>query len=206
MVLLYITKFSSIGVIQFFISSINIEEHLLPHSLRNSRVRLCATLWTETYQAPLSMRVLRARILEWLVELSSRGFSQPRDWTLVSGISGRFFTTEPPGKSLCAICEIKMQHYSSKWLCRWPAAFIKSLYFLQWRRCHYYPIVFISELSVLFYCLFYQLRCQYIIVLIKNIYIIFQYLVSMHCHISLWSSLRLHHYSCMFTSPPEFSV
>ena len=30
---------------------------------------------------------------------SSRGSSQPRDWTQVSCIAGGFFTSEPPGKS-----------------------------------------------------------------------------------------------------------
>ena len=45
--------------------------------------------------------VLQARILEWAAISSSRGSSQPRDRTHVSCGScttGRFFTTEPPGK------------------------------------------------------------------------------------------------------------
>ena len=44
----------------------------------------------------------QARILEWVAISSSRGFAQPREQTHVSCISclaGRFFTTEPPGKS-----------------------------------------------------------------------------------------------------------
>ena len=36
--------------------------------------------------------ILQARILEWVAIPSSRGSSQPRDWTLVSHIAGRFFT------------------------------------------------------------------------------------------------------------------
>ena len=36
--------------------------------------------------------LLQARILEWVATSSSRGSSQPRDWTLVSCIEGRFFT------------------------------------------------------------------------------------------------------------------
>ena len=36
--------------------------------------------------------ILQARILEWLAFFFSRGFSQPRDWTQVSCIAGRFFT------------------------------------------------------------------------------------------------------------------
>ena len=48
--------------------------------------------WTIVHQAPLSMGILQARILEWVAMLSSRGSSQPRDRTQVSHIAGRFFT------------------------------------------------------------------------------------------------------------------
>ena len=50
------------------------------------------TPWTAAHQAPLSMGILQARILEWVVMTSSRESSQPRDWTQVSCIAGRFFT------------------------------------------------------------------------------------------------------------------
>ena len=36
--------------------------------------------------------ILQARILEWVAIPFSRGSSQPRDWTWVSHITGRFFT------------------------------------------------------------------------------------------------------------------
>ena len=36
--------------------------------------------------------ILQGRILEWVIMSSTRGSSQPRDWTLVSPILGRFFT------------------------------------------------------------------------------------------------------------------
>ena len=39
--------------------------------------------------------ILQARILEWVAMPSSRGFSQSRDQTCISCITGRFFTTEP---------------------------------------------------------------------------------------------------------------
>ena len=52
-------------------------------------VRLFVTLWTVARQAPLSMGILQARILEWVVMPSSRGSSQPRDQTQVSHIAGR---------------------------------------------------------------------------------------------------------------------
>ena len=53
---------------------------------------LFATPWTIVCQAPLSMGVLQARILEWVVMPFSRGSSQPRNETKVSHIAGRFFT------------------------------------------------------------------------------------------------------------------
>ena len=48
--------------------------------------------WTTAYQAPLSMGILQARILEWVAMPSSRGSSQPRDPTHVTHIAGGFFT------------------------------------------------------------------------------------------------------------------
>ena len=57
-----------------------------------SHVQLFATPWTIAYQAPLSMGILEARILEWVAMPSSRESSQPRDQTGVSGIAGSFFT------------------------------------------------------------------------------------------------------------------
>ena len=51
---------------------------------RFSCVRLFLPLWTVARQAPLSMRILQARILEWVATPFSRGSSQPRDQTCVS--------------------------------------------------------------------------------------------------------------------------
>ena len=56
-----------------------------------SHVQLCDAR-DYSPQAPLSMGILQARILEWVAMPSSRWSSQPRDWTWVSGIAGRFFT------------------------------------------------------------------------------------------------------------------
>ena len=39
--------------------------------------------------------ILQARILEWVAIPFSRGSSQPRDWTKVSCIEGKFFTIQP---------------------------------------------------------------------------------------------------------------
>ena len=63
----------------------------------------CPTLWppwTIAHQAPLSMGILQAKVLEWVAMPSSRGSCRPRDQTRVSYIAGRFFTTEPSGKPL----------------------------------------------------------------------------------------------------------
>ena len=57
-----------------------------------SQVRLFVTPWTVPRQAPLSMGILQARILDWVAISSSRESSQPRDQTQVSCIAGRFFT------------------------------------------------------------------------------------------------------------------
>ena len=52
-----------------------------------SHVQLFVTPWTVARQAPLSMGILQARILEWVVNSYSRGSSWPRNRTHVSGIS-----------------------------------------------------------------------------------------------------------------------
>ena len=45
-----------------------------------------AILWTVARQAPLSMRILQARILEWVAMPSSRGCSQFKEWTRISSL------------------------------------------------------------------------------------------------------------------------
>ena len=66
-----------------------------------SPIRLCKTLWTAARQAPLSMGILQARILEWVAMPSSRGSSQPRDRTPVSCLLNwqvDSLPLAPPGK------------------------------------------------------------------------------------------------------------
>ena len=48
------------------------------------------SLWPHGYSVH---GILQARILEWVAVPSSRGSSQPRDWTQVCGIAGGFFTS-----------------------------------------------------------------------------------------------------------------
>ena len=57
-----------------------------------SHVRLFATPWTAARQAPLSIEILQARILEQVAIPSSRGSSQIRNWTQVTHTAGGFFT------------------------------------------------------------------------------------------------------------------
>ena len=45
-----------------------------------------------TYQVPLTLGILQARILKWVAIYSSRGSSLPRDQTHVSLIADGFFT------------------------------------------------------------------------------------------------------------------
>ena len=57
--------------------------------------QLCLTLchpMALAQQAPLSMAIPQATILEWVAMPSSRGSSQPRDQTQISRIMGTFFT------------------------------------------------------------------------------------------------------------------
>ena len=51
-----------------------------------SYVWLFATLWTIAHQAPRSMGILQEGILDWALVPSSRGSSQPRNQTHISGV------------------------------------------------------------------------------------------------------------------------
>ena len=72
--------------VRYIINSLCVLSHF-------SHVQLFVTLWTVAHQAPLSMGILQARILECVAMPLSMGFSQPRDQTCVSKISciGRQF-------------------------------------------------------------------------------------------------------------------
>ena len=48
--------------------------------------------WTVAHQAPLSMGILQARLLKWVVMPSSRGSSQPRNRYQIFCIASGFFT------------------------------------------------------------------------------------------------------------------
>ena len=64
-----------------------------------SRVQLFATPWTVALQAPQSIGIPQAKILEWVAVPSSMGSSQPRDRTRSLALQEDSLPSEPPGKS-----------------------------------------------------------------------------------------------------------
>ena len=76
--------------------------------------------------------ILQVRILEWVAMPSSRGSSQPRDWTQVSCISGRFFTVWATRKAhyrsiyrLFAVSELKQLLQNLQY-----SLFLKQVYYI----------------------------------------------------------------------------
>ena len=72
------------------------------------RVRLFVTPWTVVHQAPLSMGILQARILEWVAMLSSRSGHHGEMQNVVPG-SGRAWDCQPtplgtPVRLVPAVC------------------------------------------------------------------------------------------------------
>ena len=65
---------------------------------RFSRIQLFAAPWTIACQAPLSVRILQARILKWVVMPSFRGSSQPgiKPWSPT--LQADFLPSELPRK------------------------------------------------------------------------------------------------------------
>ena len=62
---------------------------LLSHSVMSN----AEIPWTVAHQDSLSIKILQARILEWVAISSFRGSSQPKDWVRVSCIAGGFYTS-----------------------------------------------------------------------------------------------------------------
>ena len=113
----------------------------------------CLTLrppWTADRQAPLSMGILQARILEWVAMTSSRGFSSPRDQTQVSCIADRFFT-------VWATREVQeywgLSHLHTIFVLYWAHLCIKCSLdisnFLEEISSVYHPIVFLYFLALI---------------------------------------------------------
>ena len=75
---------------------------------RFSHVQLCATLWTVARQAPLSMAILQARMLEWVAMPSSRDLPNPgiEPVSLMSpALAGGLFTTRATCGEPCNLGE-----------------------------------------------------------------------------------------------------
>ena len=62
------------------------------HTVHNLWVKLLSHVWLCNPMDYIVHGILQARIMEWVAFLFSRVSSQPRDWTQVSHIIGRFFT------------------------------------------------------------------------------------------------------------------
>ena len=84
--------FQIVSVINIYISRFWSVCPMLNCSVVSDSLRLHG-LSTVAHQAPLSMGVLQARMLEWVPIPSSRGSSWPRERTQVSCIAGGFFTS-----------------------------------------------------------------------------------------------------------------
>ena len=83
-----------------------------------SRVWLFATPWAVALQAPLSMGIFQARVLEWVAMPCSRGSSQPREWTRVSW-TGRwilYHLSRQGAPSYLMKCESHSTMSDSLWL------------------------------------------------------------------------------------------
>ena len=117
------------------------------HFFESSEVQVlvaqsCPTLWDpKDYSLPDSSfhRVFWARILEWVAISFSGGSFQPRGWTWVSRIAGRFFPSEPPGKPLQFLTSgHKLFRFP------WPSASCRLSNYLQWVSFIYFPDLLFS--------------------------------------------------------------
>ena len=87
-----------IGLIHFNINTLLSVRHfscVLSHSVVSG---LFATPWTVAHQAPLSMEILQARIVEWIAMPSSRGSSNQEIKPRSPALQANSIPSEPPGK------------------------------------------------------------------------------------------------------------
>ena len=100
--------------------------HTHTHIHKTVVTQSCPTLWDPMDCRPPGSSVhgiLQARILEWLAISFSRGSSRPRDQTWVFHITGRCFTSEPPGK-----LNIHIQRNTIQPLKGWNLAICNNMY------------------------------------------------------------------------------
>ena len=84
-------------------------------ALSLSCVQLFETPSTIACHTPLSKGILWARILEWVSTPSSRGSSQPKDWTQVPHIAGRFLITWATREAQISR-RMEISQYFNSWL------------------------------------------------------------------------------------------
>ena len=111
-----IESFTHLSTIYFLVLQSELHNKVITITIKYLAFTLCCRLgsqfcptlcdpWAVAYQAPLSMGILQAGILEWVAISSPRGSSQPRDWTQVLRITGEFFTIWVTGKPIYSILD-----------------------------------------------------------------------------------------------------
>ena len=85
---------------------------MLSFVLSHSAMSDSAITWTVAHQAPLSMELPQATILEWVAISPSRASSQPRDLTQISALQADSLLSESPGKPPYILLN---QIFSSSW-------------------------------------------------------------------------------------------
>ena len=95
------TKSENLGMESINLFLISPPGHSDTHRSLCVCAQLCLTLFDPIDCSPPDSsvhRIFQARILEWVVVLSSRGSSRPRAQTTSPALAGRLFITEAPGK------------------------------------------------------------------------------------------------------------
>ena len=150
-----------------------------------SRVQLLLTQWTVAYQAPLSIGILQARILEWVVLPSSRGSSQPR----YPALQADSLPSKLPGKWRILECVAYSFSKGSNWhlLCCRQILYQLNYqgspamqYTLTYIVLHVYYISIKLERNCLYFAVIknIQVRCWIIKTKVKSIFILDQTAVS----------------------------
>ena len=145
--------------------------------------------------------ILQARILEWVAMPSSRGSSQPRDWTHISGIAGGFLTTEPSGEARLMYSSPIHNFIYFNALClqrnplsscnRWKVVFKEN------------NLIVIMIFFILFYFYIYLSPLDYLRynshtikfnILKYGIQFFFSILAKLYNHLHYWTAEYFHHY------------
>ena len=88
--MIHITFTDAISIVATWLAMPNIRGPGTERFLCAQRKEVCVS---HSRQAPLSMGIILARILEWVAMAFSKGTSPPRDQSWVSHLEGRFLTS-----------------------------------------------------------------------------------------------------------------